>query len=67
MIVLEFRYIDDSQIKTKRYKTLGGAQKAAHYQLGAHPSIGRYYAVDDYGCCTLHVEGCSLNELFPAA
>ena len=67
MIALEFHFVDSARVQTKRYKTLAGAQKAAHYQIGAHPSMCRYYAVDDYGCCTIHVDGCTLDELFPAA
>lgn len=66
MIKLHFRFIEGGS-KTKSYKSLKGAQKAAHYQIGPHPSLGSSYAVDDYGCCTVRVEGCSLQELFPAS
>lgn len=64
-ITLRFRFIEGGG-ETRKYKSLKGAQKAAHHQIGAHPDIGRSYAVDDYGCCTLRVEGCTLADLFPS-
>ena len=65
MITLKFRFIEGGS-KTASYKTLQGAQKAAHRQIGAHPDIGSSYAVDNHGCCTLRVEGCTMAELFPS-
>ena len=64
-ITLKFRFVEGGS-KTKTFKTLQGAQKAAHHQIGAHPSLGSTYAVDDWGCCTLRVEGCTLQDLFPS-
>jgi hypothetical protein len=66
MIILKYRFIEGGG-KTSKYMTLAGAQKAAWRQIGRFPSIGSSYAVDDYGVCTLRVEGCSLAELFPRA
>jgi len=65
MITLKFRFVEGGS-KTANYKTLAGAQKAAHRQIGAHPDMGSSYAVDDYGCCTVRVQGCTLGELFPS-
>ena len=65
-ITLHFRFIEGGS-KTKKYKTLAGAAKAAQHQIGRHPSIGSSYAVDDYGCCTISAVGCTLEDLFPAA
>lgn len=64
-ITLRFRFIEGGST-TKRFKSLKGARKAAHHQIGAHPSIGSSYAVDDFGCCTIRVEGCTLADLFPS-
>lgn len=66
MITLKFRFVEGGS-RTARYKTLAGAQRAAQRQIGRHPSISSHggYAVDDYGCCTLRCEGCTLWDLFP--
>lgn len=66
MIKLQFRFVEGGS-RSATYKTLKGASLAAQRQIGRHPSISSTgsYAVDDYGCCTLRVQGCTLWDLFP--
>ena len=65
MIVLHFRGCDGWR-ETKRYKTLDTASKKAQHHLGVTPEIGGGYAVSFDGIVTLHIEGTTFAELFPA-
>jgi hypothetical protein len=56
----------DGVRETRRYKTLKGAQKFAHYLIGAHPELGSFYAVSGDGVGRITCAGCTLRELFPA-
>lgn len=51
--------------KARKYKTLKGAQKFAWAYVGERPDMGSGYAVSDDGVGTIHVDGCSLQDLFP--
>jgi|ERR1700720_46797 len=51
--------------KLRSFKTLAGAQKFAHYWVGAHPEIGCGYAVAGDGIGKITCSGCTLRELFP--
>jgi hypothetical protein len=64
-IVVTARFIDGGG-ERKTFKTLEGARKYAQSRIGAHPSIGGGYAVDNSGVCTIRVTGTSLQSLFPA-
>lgn len=65
IIVVTARFIDGGG-ERKTFKTLEGARKYAQSRIGAHPSIGGGYAVDNNGVCTIRVTGTSLQSLFPA-
>jgi hypothetical protein len=47
------------------FDTLKEAQAYAHHYVGKHPDIGRSYAVSFDGIGVIHVEGCTLAQLFP--
>lgn len=57
----------DGYTKSRRFRTLEGAQKFAHDYVGACPEIGAGYAVSDDGVATIRVSGASLRQLFPRA
>jgi hypothetical protein len=52
--------------KSRRFKTLKGARAFAQKWVGQHPEIGCGYAVSFDGIGKVTVEGCTLDELFPA-
>lgn len=58
----------DHYSKTRRFKTLKGAQVFAQKCVGATPEIseGFGYAVSGDGVGKVQVEGCSIAELFPS-
>lgn len=56
----------DGFSKTRKYKTLAGAQKFAQDYAGKHPEIGSGYAISGDGVCRIMVKGITLKELFPA-
>lgn len=64
MIKVRYSSIDGFK-KTKTFKTLKGAQKAAHYWIGAHPEIGSTYAVSGDGVGKVTLQGATLKEVFP--
>ena len=65
MIKLRFTTIDGIK-KTKSFKTLVGARKAAQNWLGKDATPGGYYAVSADGVVVMTIEtGCTLAELFP--
>ena len=51
---------------TKRATKLSVAQRFAQSWIGRHPDIGSSYAVSFDGIGKVTVEGCSLEDLFPA-
>jgi hypothetical protein len=54
--------------RTRSYKTLAGARRAAQEWVGSHPdiSLGFRYAVSFDGVGKVHnVHGCTLADLFP--
>lgn len=53
--------------KTRKFKTLAGAQRFAQKWVGKHPEIGTTYAVSGDGIGKITVVGASLADLFPAA
>jgi hypothetical protein len=63
MIKLRFTTLDGIR-KTKSFKTLAGARKAAQGWVGADAEIGMSYAVSADGVVKVTAEGCSLQELF---
>jgi hypothetical protein len=63
MIKLRFTTLDGIR-KTKRFKTLAGARKAAHDWVGKDADVGRFYAVSTDGVVKVTAEGCTLVELF---
>lgn len=66
-ITLRYTSIDGVR-STRRYANLSKARRFAHLQIGAHPEIGRGYAVSGDGVGKVEVvEGTTLAELFPSA
>lgn len=63
MIKLHFATLDGIR-KTKRFKTLAGARKAAHDWVGKDAQIGGHYAISTDGVVKVSSEGCTLVELF---
>lgn len=63
MIKLRFSTIDGIR-KTKRFKTVAGARKAAQDWLGKDAVIGGYYAISGDGVVKVTAEGCTLADLF---
>lgn len=63
MIKLRFTTLDGIK-KTKSFKTLAGARKAAWKWVGKDADLGGYYAVSADGVVVMTIEGCSLQELF---
>lgn len=63
-IIVRYSSVDRFS-ETKRFATLGGAQRYAQRMLGKHPTQGTHYAVSDDGIGKIEVEGTSLRELFP--
>jgi hypothetical protein len=63
MIKLRFTTLDGVR-KTKNFKTLTGARKAAHDWVGKDAQIGRNYAVSTDGVVKVVATGCTLVELF---
>jgi hypothetical protein len=51
--------------KTRKFKTLAGAQKYAQEWVDLHPDIGLGYAVSFDGIGKIEVQGATLEELFP--
>lgn len=64
MIKVTYESID-GVCKTRKYKTLRGAQAFAHKWVGKHPDIGGWYAVSFDGIGKITVDGCSIHDLFP--
>jgi hypothetical protein len=52
--------------KTRKFKTIKGAQKFAQGYIGEHPDMGRTYAVSFDGVGKIEVEGTTLESLFPS-
>jgi hypothetical protein len=65
-IVVRYSSIDRYR-ERRTFKTLKGAQRYAQHWIGAHPSLGGWYAVSDDGVGKIEVDGCALRELFPPA
>ncbi len=63
-IKVSYRSIDRCS-KTRRFKTLEGAQKFAQEWVGETPELGTGYAVSGDGIGKVTVEGATLRELFP--
>lgn len=63
-IKVSYRSVD-GHTTTRTFKTLKGAQKFAHYWVGAHPEIGSTYAVSGDGIGKIMAHGATLRELFP--
>jgi hypothetical protein len=57
----------DGFSKTRKFKTLKGAQRFAQDYVGETPDLGRGYAVSWDGVGRIMVQGVSLRELFPKA
>jgi hypothetical protein len=51
--------------KTRRFRTVEGAQKFAQEYVGETPEMGSFYAVSGDGIGRVTVEGATLKELFP--
>jgi hypothetical protein len=64
MIRVRYESIDRFS-KTRRFKTLKGAQKFAQKYLGETPEMGSFYAVSGDGIGKITCEGCRLYDLFP--
>jgi hypothetical protein len=64
LIKVRYRSIDGYS-ETRKFKTLKGAQKKAHYWVGAHPEIGSNYAVSGDGVGKVTLMGATLKEVFP--
>lgn len=62
-IKLRFSTLDGIR-KTKAFKSLKGARKAAHAWIGADADVGGHYAVSTDGVVKLTVEGCTLADIF---
>lgn len=62
-IKVKYRAVDGFS-KSRRFKTLKGANAFAVKWVGATPTLGSNYAVSDDGVGKVMVEGCSLSELF---
>ena len=62
-IKLHFTTLDGIR-KTKRFKTLRNARKAAQEWVGTDADIGSYYAVSADGVVRVTVTGCTLADLF---
>lgn len=63
MIKVRFETLDGIR-KTKRFKTLAGARKAAQDWAGKDAEVGRWYAISTDGVVKVTVDGCTLVELF---
>ncbi len=63
-IKVSYRSIDRCS-KTRRFKTLEGAQRFAQEWVGETPELGTGYAVSGDGIGKVTVEGAPLRELFP--
>lgn len=55
----------DGFSKSRKFKTIKGAQKFAQKYVGEHPEIGIGYAISSDGVCRIMVKGATLGELFP--
>jgi hypothetical protein len=64
MIKLRFTTLDGIR-KTKKFKTLAGARKAAHDWVGKSAEIGSTYAISGDGVVKVTTEGCSLFDIWP--
>jgi len=63
MIKLRFRTLDGIR-KTKTFKTVAGARKAAHDWVGKDADVGIGYAVSTDGVVTVSVDGATLDDIF---
>lgn len=63
-IKVSYRSVDRCS-KTRRFKTLEGAQRFAQEWVGETPELGTSYAVSGDGIGTVTIEGATLQELFP--
>jgi hypothetical protein len=55
----------DGFSKSRKFKTLKGAQRFAQKYVGAHPDMGVWYAVSDLGTTKVTVSGDALlKDLF---
>lgn len=68
MISVTYSSVDGYR-KTRRYKSLFGAQKFAQKMVGERPDVSATfgYAVSDDGVGKITVRGASIFDLFPAA
>jgi hypothetical protein len=55
----------DGCSEVRKYKALAAARTFAHKMVGAHPDLGRTYAVSFDGIGKVEVEGATLADLFP--
>ena len=65
MILVYYSSIDHYR-KTRKFKTLAGAQRFAQKMIGRTPEMGSFYAVSGDGVGKIEAVGVSLRELFPA-
>jgi len=63
-IKVSYRSIDRCS-KSRRFKTLEGAQRFAQKWVGETPEMGASYAVSGDGIGKVTVTGATLAELFP--
>lgn len=64
MIYVTYTAVDGYRAKRK-FNTLKYARSFAHDRVGAHPDMGRAYAVSNDGIGKVEVTGCTLGDLFP--
>lgn len=64
MIKVRYETIDRFS-KTRRFKTLAGAQKFAQHWVGETPELGSFYAVSGDGVGKITCDGCLVRDLFP--
>ncbi len=63
-IIVRYRSLDRYS-ERRVFKTLAGARRYAHKWIGAHPDLGRFYAVSEDGIGKIEVEGATLADIFP--
>jgi hypothetical protein len=64
-IIVHYRSVDGCAIE-ETFHLLCDAQRFAHHWIGAHPEIGRGYAISGDGIGRIKAWGVSLAALFPA-
>jgi hypothetical protein len=67
MIIKIYFQSCDGCRRVKNFKSLRGARKAAQDYVGAHPEMGRDYAISGDGIGKVQVVGATLADIFPDA